>query len=229
MITSCSELSLNAQEPLIGTASPKSRLIFVSCNPEQLASAPDPKQEYRLYIDPSAGDGVNVRMHPEEVMYRNIPIDQLEALISSHIEGGPLFPSEPIPRPSIYICVHGGHDVCCGRQGPVVLEAVKKHAGEDIDVFGCSHLGGHRFAATGVCMPSGLMYGRLSVVDADALVESVRRNSVLTPRLRGRAWLSIEDQIKEYESLTGESVSRDRSQFTQAKSCRDIPTASQVV
>lgn len=77
-------------------------------------------------------------------------------------------------------------------------------------------------------MPSGLMYGRLSVADATALVESVRDNSVLAARLRGRVWLSIEDQIKEYEAQTGESASRDRSQFIQPKSCRDIPTASVV-
>ncbi len=226
MITSCSELAAGVGEPLIGTASPKSRLIFVSCNPDQLAFAPDPKKEYRFYIDTSAGDGINVRIHPDEVMYRNVPADQVEALIASHIEGKPLFPSESISRLSIYICIHGGHDVCCGRQGPAVLEAVRKGAGGNIDVFGCSHLGGHRFAATGVCMPSGLMYGRLSVADAVSLVESVRGNSVLKARLRGRVWLSIEDQIKEYEALTGESLSRDRSQFIQAKSCRDIPTAS---
>ena len=70
--------------------------------------------------------------------------------------------TRPDPRPrrpdarAVGSCAHEERDRCCGLDGRALVDAV---AGPD--VFAASHLGGHRFAATAMVLPTGYVYGRL--------------------------------------------------------------------
>ncbi len=75
-----------------------------------------------------------------------------------------------VEEPAVWVCVHGKRDRCCAKFGVPVYEAAA--ALEGVDVWQTSHLGGHRFAATLLCLPSGLCYGRLQPSDVEPLVRN---------------------------------------------------------
>lgn len=62
---------------------------------------------------------------------------------------------DPVTGPIEFVCTHSTRDVCCAVHGR------RRIATAPSDVWECSHLGGHRFAATSLFLPSGRLYGRL--------------------------------------------------------------------
>ena len=62
-------------------------------------------------------------------------------------------------RPLYLVCAHSKRDACCARFGPAVYAALS--AERPGEVWQSSHIGGHRFAATMLCFPHGVCYGRL--------------------------------------------------------------------
>jgi len=66
----------------------------------------------------------------------------------------------PASRPVLLVCANSRRDVCCALKGrPVAVEASAQRPGQ---VWECSHTGGHRFAPTGILLPSGQMLARLT-------------------------------------------------------------------
>jgi hypothetical protein len=74
------------------------------------------------------------------------------------------------PQRLALVCTNGKRDQCCAVRGRPVAAAIA--AGTDWDTWECSHLGGHRFAATIMLLPTGDMFGWL---DPDSAVEVTRR------------------------------------------------------
>lgn len=72
-----------------------------------------------------------------------------------------VFPTdgELLEDPTEFICAHSKRDSCCAVLGRERIASVPAELHEQ--VWECSHLGGHRFAATSLFLPSGRMYGRL--------------------------------------------------------------------
>ena len=72
------------------------------------------------------------------------------------------FPSvgEPIDHPIQFVCTHSRRDACCAVFGRALVASVP--ANQRSHVWECSHLGGHRFAATSLYLPTGRLYGRLT-------------------------------------------------------------------
>ncbi len=71
--------------------------------------------------------------------------------------------SLPVLRPDdgavLLVCTNGRRDVCCAVRGrPVAVAAAAARPGQ---VWETSHTGGHRFAPTGVLLPSGNALARL--------------------------------------------------------------------
>lgn len=93
-------------------------------------------------------------------------------------------------EPRLFVCTNGKRDACCARLGRAALSGVA-----DPSVWECSHLGGHRFAATGVLLPWGYVYGRLTATDITGVLEDARRGAVHLSHLRGRSSLSPAAQV----------------------------------
>ena len=72
--------------------------------------------------------------------------------------------------PMIWVCVHGKRDRCCAKFGVPVYDAAE--AAEGIEAWQTSHLGGHRYAATLLCLPYGLCYGRVDAGDIAPMVRN---------------------------------------------------------
>jgi len=80
------------------------------------------------------------------------------------------------PAPVLMICSNSRRDICCSVRGrPVALDAASRRPGQ---VWECSHTGGHRFAPTGVLLPQGQAFGRLSGASAVAAVDAAKRGEV---------------------------------------------------
>ena len=94
---------------------------------------------------------------------------------------------EPEVDPLYLVCTHARRDACCGTLGrPVVKALAEARPGR---VWECSHVGGHRFAANLVCLPSGVLYGRvLDAADGVELVGNLERGEVDLGHLRGVSW-----------------------------------------
>jgi hypothetical protein len=104
------------------------------------------------------------------------------------------------PAPVLLVCTNSRRDICCALRGrPVALECSAQRPGR---VWECSHTGGHRFAPTGVLLPHGQAFARLSGTSAVAAVDAGARDEVPMELLgtaydRGRSHLSPPAQAAE--------------------------------
>jgi hypothetical protein len=101
-------------------------------------------------------------------------------------------PGETVPGPLLLICAHEERDPCCGLDGRALVDAV---AGPD--VFAASHLGGHRFAATAMLLPTGYVYGWLEPTSAAEVRAAAATGEMTTDRCRGRCTWSPRGQVAE--------------------------------
>jgi Sucrase/ferredoxin-like len=89
--------------------------------------------------------------------------------------------------PLYLVCAHSKHDTCCALRGRPVAAALE--AQRPGRVWECSHIGGERFAANVLVLPSGLMYGRVLPFAAPEFVSATEAGEVVGALLRGRIGL----------------------------------------
>lgn len=100
--------------------------------------------------------------------------------------------------PDLHICTHGTVDAACGKYGVPVYQALNA-AG--LRAWRTGHFGGHRFAATAVELPSGLLWAHLT---PELSVKVARREvqpAEVRPHLRGFAGLPTLGQVLGRELL----------------------------
>jgi hypothetical protein len=88
------------------------------------------------------------------------------------------------PQQVALVCTNAKRDQCCAIRGRPVAAALADETAWD--VWECSHLGGHRFAANVLLLPSGDMFGRL---DPDLAIEALTRfaaGEIMLSHHRGR-------------------------------------------
>jgi hypothetical protein len=93
----------------------------------------------------------------------------------------------PLTDPLFLVCANGKRDACCALRGRALITALAADHGER--TWECTHLGGHRFAANLVCLPDGVVYGRVAPADGPRLTSSYLDGRLDPAFLRGRsAW-----------------------------------------
>lgn len=116
-----------------------------------------------------------------------------EALLGDGVPQG----MDPSPVPLVLVCVHGRRDACCARLGSAVYQQLEDEPG--LDVWQTSHLGGHRFAPTLLCLPSGACHGRLTSADLPGLADAIRAERIWSlDQYRGRTRFSAVAQAAEH-------------------------------
>lgn len=93
------------------------------------------------------------------------------------------------PRPEFLLCTQGSHDVCCGSLGMDLLGRLAL-ADPDLSVRRVSHTGGHRMAPTGVALPSGRMWGFVTVDETVAILRQTGSPADVAAKCRG--WLGAD-------------------------------------
>jgi hypothetical protein len=94
------------------------------------------------------------------------------------------------------VCANGRRDACCSRLGTPVFLELKKQADEE--VWESTHMGGHRFAANLLYLPSGVLYGRVKQEEVNSILEVTRHNQVALDHYRGRTCYDEAAQAAEY-------------------------------
>ena len=93
----------------------------------------------------------------------------------------------PLADPILLVCTNGKRDACCALRGRALVAALADDHAER--TWECSHLGGHRFAGNLVCLPDGIVYGRVGPADGPRLADAYLDGRLDPARLRGRsAW-----------------------------------------
>ena len=87
-------------------------------------------------------------------------------------------------QPLYLVCTHGKRDPCCARRGRPLVRALRAVRPEETWEIG--HIGGHRFAATFMAFPSGLVFGRVPAARGPAIVAALERGEIALEHLRGR-------------------------------------------
>lgn len=120
--------------------------------------------------------------------------DLLDLDIDSILRGDEHLRKEPV----FIFCTNGEHDTCCGKFGmPVYLDIASGANGPD--TWQTTHIGGHRFASTFVCLPHGIYYGRLREGKAaEEIIEEYRNGKISIRSYRGRSCYSAGAQAGEY-------------------------------
>jgi hypothetical protein len=95
---------------------------------------------------------------------------------------------EPDAAPVYLVCAHSRHDACCALRGRSVAAALEQE--RPGRVWECSHIGGERFAANVLVLPSGLQYGRVLPFAAPEFVAATEADEVVGALLRGRIGLT---------------------------------------
>jgi len=133
-------------------------------------------------------------------------------------------PHHPGERPLVLVCTHGRHDVCCAIEGrPVAQQAA---ADPRVDVWECSHLGGDRFAANLLWLPSGLLLGGLTVATTAAAVEAGLAGRVPLESYRGRCGDPAAAQAAQWFAMRKLGVDRpDQVVVESVRPLTDAPAA----
>ncbi|MGH6657386.1 MAG: sucrase ferredoxin [Actinocrinis sp.] len=97
---------------------------------------------------------------------------------------------------ALLVCTHGRREVCCAKFGRPVAQALAERFGPL--AWETTHVGGDRFAANLVVLPSGAYFGRLDPDDALRAAESALRDHLDLDRYRGTAGLPEATQAAEY-------------------------------
>ena len=88
-------------------------------------------------------------------------------------------------RPLYAVCAHGTHDMCCAIEGRPVAAALDRECPGR--AWECSHVGGDRFAANVLVLPTGQQYGQ--VTEVAPLARATEAGQVLPDLLRGQVGL----------------------------------------
>ncbi len=109
--------------------------------------------------------------------------------------------------PIFLVCAHGTHDACCAMRGRPIAAALA--AARPGQAWECSHVGGDRFAANVLVLPTGLLYGRVTQAAAPELAAAADSGLVLGEHLRGRVGFPPDEQAAMahvHQQLPGLSV-----------------------
>ncbi len=217
----CYESSLNSNEEMYGTAPrvdvwflleyrghwsgkafkdskiPKAVKSFLN---KQLKAVPNSRlqlikkhkntdEHFKFYL--AASDETNPRLYEFE-------LENYEELLSLDIKKILKSKKHMSDEKIFIICTNGEHDTCCGKFGmPVYLDIAESKYGSR--TWETTHIGGHRFASTFVCLPHGLVYGRLRDGKvAEDLMKQYEDGKVHLPCYRGRSCHTNETQAAEY-------------------------------
>ncbi|MFL6014288.1 MAG: sucrase ferredoxin [Gaiellaceae bacterium] len=163
----CAELSLELDEPLAGTAPVAVRW--------ELVEQPKPWGRKHGLV----AEGAKV------LLVRRV----------SGTGSGDMSPDLVPGQRRYLVCTNGARDPCCAIRGPAVAQALARELPGQ--VYECSHLGGHRFAANVLVLPEGLCFGRLDARTAVALAAELEAGRLPLDHLRGRTALEPEQQAAE--------------------------------
>lgn len=202
----CSALAAELDEPMIGTVDQRTRWLLVEDRSAwghdavadvlgaQLAASVKARGVRALLIRRREGDPADdavrrvilVDTAAGEMAVR--AIDDLADLALDDVTDAPVASfGALLTDPILLVCTNGKRDACCALRGRLLTAALAADHAER--TWECTHLGGHRFSANLVCLPDGIVYGRVTAAEGPRLADAYLDRRVEAASLRGRsAW-----------------------------------------
>ena len=242
----CSALAEELGEPMIGTVDQRVRWLLVEDRSAwghdavgdvlgaDLARAAKERRIRVLLIRRREGDpasdavrrAVLVDTASREMAIR--AVDDLADIALDAVADAPVASfGARMTDPIFLVCTNGKRDACCALRGRALMTALAPDHAERI--WECTHLGGHRFAGNLVCLPDGIIYGRVSAHDGPRLADAYLAGRLDPAVLRGRSAWPAPAQVAEQElrlrtglagidevRLVGADVSDARAEVTLA-------------
>jgi hypothetical protein len=103
----------------------------------------------------------------------------------------------PFTAPMFLVCTNGKRDACCALRGRALVGALARDHADG--TWECTHLGGHRFAGNLVCLPDGIVYGRVGADDGPRLAAEYLAGRLDPSMLRGRSAWPAAAQVAEVD------------------------------
>lgn len=167
---------------------------------------------FRCYEEPGLPEGMfRLHMYPSGKIITAQSAGELLEMCQRILKGedGESFPPHKAgiqsqrnfthSQKTLFICTDGPHDKCCGEFGyQVFRKAFELTKDTGIHVYECSHLGGHKFAATMKAYPSNVMYGRVDTDNVVEVIDAIKTETIYADCYRGRGVLTLEETIAEY-------------------------------
>jgi hypothetical protein len=204
-VSFCSREDLASREPLAGTGVRAEAYVFMPI-PKRLWSSNEMNESWaspaelaaigtarragvvtRLYNPPRGGDGVDAKIFVHAPANRAEPIGLAPLLATFENR----WPVDRTPPPQVAVCTHGTRDRCCAKWGFAAFTTALRLFEEGrspYEPLECSHLGGDRYAATGVFFPSGSMYAHLDSIDLAQLAQAEASGQIDPTAYRGRVF-----------------------------------------
>lgn len=200
----CSTRSEELGEPMIGSVDQRVRWLLVEDRSawgekavrdvlgSDLETAAKERGMRPLLIRRREGDpaadavrrAILVDTHAGEMAVRSVStLDELPDLLDVPVADF----GAPLADPILLVCTNGRRDACCALRGRALVTALAADHAQR--TWECTHLGGHRFAANLVCLPDGIVYGRVSPANGPRLADAYVAGRLDPVVLRGRsAW-----------------------------------------
>jgi hypothetical protein len=170
---------------------------------EWLAETPNSKVKLIRQTPRRKGEGLAcfvARSDEASPRLHRFQLDSYEALLdldlAAVLADDPAYQENLSGERLVLVCTNGRRDTCCARYGMAAYRALS--SGGRRNVWQSSHLGGHRFAATAVCLPHGLLHGRIGEGHYGSFVETYLSNQVLLETYRGRTCYDKAAQAADY-------------------------------
>ncbi|MEM7530875.1 MAG: sucrase ferredoxin [Chloroflexota bacterium] len=176
-----SDLSTKIKDYLMGLggAYPHTRVQFIKRDAAEIrtqkaANFPSVDSSATLFV----GVAKSETSQPALYRFALTTYDELLALdLGGVIAGDSQYDANRYDEPIFLVCTNGKRDRCCAKWGLPVYDAMADYAGEN--VWQTTHIGGHRFAPTLVCLPHGIVYGRVGLDDVQPIVDASRQNEMI--------------------------------------------------
>jgi hypothetical protein len=122
--------------------------------------------------------------------------DLLALDLPALITGNSFYNTYLFERPLFLVCTHGKHDLCCAKFGIPIYSELLKQAGAL--AWQTSHLGGDKFAANLLCLPTSLYYGHVTVSEVKTIIDMYTDNQVYLAKYRGQTCYNAAVQAADY-------------------------------
>ena len=209
----CSARSEELDEPMIGSVDQRVRWLLIEDRSAwgekavrdvlgaELEAAAKERGMRLLLIRRREGDpaadavrrAILVDTETREMAVRAVSsLEDLPALLDQRV---PDFGS-PLSDPILLVCTNGKRDACCALRGRALMAALAADHAER--TWECTHLGGHRFAGNLVCLPDGIVYGRVTPTDGPRLADAYLAGRLDPAPMRGRSPWPPPAQVAEH-------------------------------
>ncbi|KAM9960092.1 hypothetical protein ACTFIW_009217 [Dictyostelium discoideum] len=162
-------------------------------------------------IQPLNKDSLDVIIFPEMIKLVGLTPNTMEKVLAYFQDNDTIdlstFPMEiqveQLSGKYIFICTHKQKDQRCGYCGPILVDQLRDQIKErslekEIQVFGTSHVGGHKYAGNVLVFPPGNWYGYVTPDDVSSIIDSTISGEVIQKLHRGTMGTEIPKKEKKH-------------------------------